>query len=117
MAYVDDANFIVPHEDVLFLLELFNKIATPLGAVMNTDKTRILTTTTGKSILPQKIKEDKTIGNELKIAIQKYSTTTDRDGNTTPVEVTTGLHILGVPVGSATNAHRTQRCIKNLTRT
>jgi len=52
LAYVDDANFLVPLEDVEFLLDTFNEIAVPLRAVMNTEKTRIMTATNGESILP-----------------------------------------------------------------
>lgn len=41
MAYVDDANFLVPLEDVKPLLEAFKEVAEPLGAKMNEEKTRI----------------------------------------------------------------------------
>jgi hypothetical protein len=49
LAYVDDCNVLLHHEDVLFFLDCFKQLVEPLGAVLNTEKTRILTTTTGSS--------------------------------------------------------------------
>ncbi len=100
MAYVDDANFLVPLEDVLPLLNAFNEVAEPLGAVMNTEKTRIMTSTTGKSILERLEKEDKATHDSLSEAINQFSRTSNADGSTSSYEETNGLRILGVPIGS-----------------
>ena len=97
MAYVDDTNCLIPIEDVHFFLQRFKDLGVPLGAVMNTDKTRIMTTTTGRSILDAHIQHNYTTGNDLKEAINLYSTK-----NSTMYEETNGLRILGSPVGSTT---------------
>ena len=100
MAYVDDANFLVPHEDVLFLLQTFQHFGTPLGAVMNTEKTRILTSTSGTSILPKLLNSNPLLHNDLQTAISTYSTKKDANSIQQPHEVCDGLRILGVPIGS-----------------
>ena len=108
LAYVDDANFLVPLEDVKPLLDAFKEVAEPLGCDMNTEKTRIFTTTTGESILPALKLADPTTHASLSSAIQTYSRENiDRSSNdsfpcelTKPCEVTTGLRVLGVPLGS-----------------
>ena len=64
---------------------------------MNTDKTRIMTTTTGRSVLDAHIQHNHTVGLELKEAITTYSTK-----NSKMYEETNGLRILGSPVGSIT---------------
>ncbi|KAL7506690.1 hypothetical protein ACHAXN_003926 [Cyclotella atomus] len=46
IGYVDDVNCMLHHDDVEFFLERFEQLATPLGAVLNKEKTRIMTTTT-----------------------------------------------------------------------
>ncbi|KAL7501724.1 hypothetical protein ACHAXN_000003, partial [Cyclotella atomus] len=51
MAYVDDVNSILNHSDIKYFLNRFRKLTTPLGAILNTEKTRILTTTTGESVV------------------------------------------------------------------
>ena len=50
LAYVDDVNCLVPLEDVKLLLPKFKEYGVPLGAVMNADKTRIMTSTHGHHI-------------------------------------------------------------------
>ena len=102
LAYVDDANFLVPLEDVELLLTTFNEVALPLGAVMNTEKTRIMTSTTNQSILPALAKANPTVQASLLRAIQQFSRKKDDTGEYTPYEETSGLRILGVPVGSPT---------------
>ena len=108
LAYVDDANFLVPLEDVKPLLDAFAEVATPLGCDMNTEKTRIFTTTTGTSILPALKQVDRPTHDSLQEAIRTYSREPiDRSSKvnfpcelTKPCEVTTGLRILGAPIGS-----------------
>ena len=95
MAYVDDTNCLLPIEDVHYFLQRFKEIGIPLGAEMNTDKTRIMTTISGQSILPTLIDSNLSIGLDLQQAITEYSTK-----NGEMYEETKGLRILGSPIGS-----------------
>ena len=98
LAYVDDANFLVPLEDVQPLLDAFNEIGPPLGAILNEEKTRILTSTSGKSILEDLQHSNPTVGTSLLKAIQTYSRNSDGSMH----EEVNGLRILGVPIGNDT---------------
>lgn len=49
MGYVDDVNILLHHVDVKFFVDCFVELATPLGARLNTLKTRIMTSTNGES--------------------------------------------------------------------
>ena len=51
MAYVDDANLFLHHEDVHWLLKNFVELAEPRGGKLNTFKTRILTSTFHASLV------------------------------------------------------------------
>ena len=114
LAYVDDANFLVPLEDVKPLLDAFKEVAEPLGCDMNTEKTRIFTTTTGESILPALTlkRANPTTHASLSSAIQTYSRENiDRSSNknfpcelTKPCEVTDGLRVLWVSPLAPTNS-------------
>lgn len=53
LAYVDDCNSLLHHDDVKFFLDRFVQLATPLGAILNTEKSRILTSTSGKLLVNQ----------------------------------------------------------------
>ena len=106
LGYVDDVNCMLHHDDVEFFLQQFELLATPLGAILNTEKTRIMTTTTGESILPR-FKAGTSMKQvmsaiALEDAIATYSTTKDNLGTIVPYEVTDGLRVLGAPVGSTT---------------
>ena len=100
MGFVDDVNALVPTNDVFLFLQLFEKYGNPLGAILNTDKTRILTTTSGKSVVQRLINSDLEVerqaGTSLSKAIHNYSRNKGE-----PIEVTDGLRVLGVPIGSA----------------
>jgi hypothetical protein len=103
LAYVDDCNILLHHDDVLFFLERFVALATPLGAILNTEKTRILTTTTGSSLVDAFLNSNDpnliARGASLKQAIATYSR--EQVGTALrPVEVTDGLRVLGSPIGS-----------------
>jgi len=98
LAYVDDANFLVPLEDVKPLLDAFNEIGPPLGAIMNEEKTRVLTSTSGTSILPELERHDPALHTSLQTAIQSYSK--NKDGSMH--EEVNGLRVLGVPLGNDT---------------
>jgi hypothetical protein len=104
LAYVDDCNVLLHHEDVLFFLDRFKHLAEPLGAVLNTEKTRILTSTTGSSLVSKLLLHPQMRmnmrGKLLEQAISKYSVKMI-DGIPSPVEVTDGLRVLGAPIGSA----------------
>jgi hypothetical protein len=105
MAYVDDVNSILHHSDIQFFLDRFHDLGSPLGAILNTEKTRILTTTSGQSVVDiDRMKAHQNIGISmagvaLEETIAEYSTT-KIDGNIVPVEVTDGLSVLGAPIGS-----------------
>ena len=96
----DDVNYLLHLRDVKPFLDSFKKHGEPLRAVMNTEKTQILTSTNNQSTVKRLQSsphiEDKLAGMSLHDAIKHYST--DKDGN--PVEVTDGLRVLGVPIGS-----------------
>ena len=104
-AYVDDCNSLIHLGDVEFFLNRFRELAEPLGAVLNTEKTRILTSTDGTTTTSKLLSDDNpvnvSIGQSLQRAISNYSTTI-KDGTRLPVEVEVvdGLRVLGVPVGS-----------------
>ena len=104
MSYVDDVNALIPLEDVETFLELFNKYGIPLGAIMNTEKTRIMTTITGNKLTDRLCNsvcnDTRIIGQSLKRAICKYSNKIV-DGVSTPYEEVHGLRVLGAPVGSS----------------
>ena len=103
LAYVDDVNALLHHLDVKFFLDKFNELATPLGGILNTEKTRILTSTSGTSVVDALISSQDMnkmmIGTSLQQAISTYSIKI-KDGIKTPVEVTDGLRVLGSPIGS-----------------
>ena len=87
---------------VKLFLDLFKKYGKPLGARLNTEKTRILTSTSGtpttEKLLHSGYAASQTIGDSLNQAIATYSK--DKDG--TPTELTDGIRVLGSPVGSTT---------------
>ena len=64
---------------------------------MNTDKTRIMTSTTGSSILPRLKSSNYNLASDLESAITQFSTK-----NSEMYEETEGLRILGSPIGSLT---------------
>ena len=59
MAYVDDVNCLLPSEDVEFFLEKFNEYGRKYGAIMSSEKTRILTSTSRDSIVKLLQHDDK----------------------------------------------------------
>ena len=103
MAYIDDVNMLVPLADVEFVLAKVREYGEPLGAIMNTEKTRVLTSTIGEKTTTKLISSEdestRQLGWSLLRAIAQYSTTI-KDGERVPVEVTDGLRVLGAPIGS-----------------
>ena len=108
LAYVDDTNSMLHHEDVDFFLRRFVELGRPLGADLNIEKTRILTSTSGAKLTETLIKHDDMHmvmrGKMLEGAISTYSTKIV-DGTRLPVEVTDGLRVLGAPIGSQHFCH------------
>ena len=104
LAYVDDVNALVPTRDVQLFLDLFEKYGKPLGAALNTEKTRILTSTSNTStstkLMNSGYEHIQQTGTSLSDAISKYSR--HKDGS--PAEITDGLRVLGSPVGSIPSA-------------
>ena len=82
MAYVDDVNCLLPLSDVKPFLDSFKKHGEPLGAVMNTEKTRILTSTANISTVSKLLTSDdfhtSLTGASLQSAIAHYSKQTRR---------------------------------------
>ena len=52
MTYIDNCGACVPHEDVLFFLKEFGKLAGTHGCHLNREKTRVMTSTLGTFSLP-----------------------------------------------------------------
>eukprot|EP00956_Cyclotella_meneghiniana_P037754 scaffold143726_cov74-Cyclotella_meneghiniana.AAC.5 len=105
MAYVDDVNALLHHDDVNWFLKRFVELATPRGGILNTMKTRILTSTSHSSTVSKMMLSPcdniKRQGSDLNDAIAAFSRTTDKNiGATVPVEVIDGLRVLGAPIGS-----------------
>ena len=90
LAYVDDLNCVIPHEDVYFFCNTFQKLATQIGLRLNEKKSVILTTTSGKSVLQY-------LPNDIKLhmtqCIKEF---------TSNKETTDGCTILGFPIGNTT---------------
>ena len=104
MAYVDDVNALLHHKDVRWFLQRFVELAQPRGGVLNTMKTRILTSTSHNSVISRLTSsQDATtqfVGADLNRAVTDYSRKTNEQGGFTKVEVVDGLRVLGAPIGS-----------------
>jgi hypothetical protein len=99
MAYVDDCNSLMHHDNILFFLNRCVQLETPLGAILK----RILTTTTGSSLVHKLVTSTDPIltqrGLALQSAIAQYSC--EQVGDIFKhKEVTDGLPGLGCPIGS-----------------
>jgi len=102
MAFVDDTNALLPHEDVHDFLKAFRKYGEPLGARLNVDKTRIMTTCKNTSLIKRMrdapwARGRKDLIDDLELAIKTFSRN-KKDGSM--VEVQDGLRVLGVPIGN-----------------
>jgi hypothetical protein len=87
IAFMDDTNILLPINDVAWFLKRMRTLGAPVGVIVGKDKTKILTNITGTSILPFLPPKQ---ADELKSALDEY----------TGGECTTGLRILGSPLGS-----------------
>jgi hypothetical protein len=97
LAYVDDVNCLLPHEDVEEFCAMFARLGAKLGAKLNTEKTCILTSTNGTDVPGELLKSNRigrnSVGASLQRAIKTYSTKLAG-------KRVDGLRILGIPVGS-----------------
>ena len=103
LGYVDDVSACTPLEDLKFLCDRFATIGAPIGCFVNPMKTRILTSTSGHSPLPDLHEINPTLTTSISDAISKYSTKSnniDILGPPLPAEITNGFRLLGSPVGS-----------------
>ena len=103
LGYVDDVSACTPLEDLKFLCDRFATIGAPIGCFVNPMKTRILTSTSGHSPLPDIHELNPTLATSISDAISKYSTKSNDInilGPPLPAEITTGFRLLGSPVGS-----------------
>ena len=58
MGYVDDVNILVLHKDLELFCNLFVKYGEPYGAIINSEKTQIMTTTSGRSVADRLLTEE-----------------------------------------------------------
>jgi hypothetical protein len=103
-AYMDDISATVPLEDISFFCTELERMGTPQGCFVNPFKTRILTSTSGTSILPHLQTTNPHLANDLTATLQKYSIQQLPHNATKPIELTTGFCLLGTPVSSHTFA-------------
>ena len=102
LGYVDDVSACVPLKDLQFLCDRFTTIGAPLGCFVNPIKTRILTSTSGHSPIPDLHHINPTLTTSISDAISRYSTRPNDVniiGPPLPAELTTGFCLLGSPVG------------------
>lgn len=104
MAYIDDVNALVPLEDVKFFLDKFKMYGEELGGFMNTEKTKIMTSTSNSSLVTRLQDSSDIVKNlladDLESAIATYSRKKREDKTIIPHEVTDGLRVLGAPIGN-----------------
>ena len=78
MGYVDNVNALITVKDAAEYLRLFEEIGGQLGAILNTKKTRFLTSTSGTCLVEQMINSNnsdtQTRSQLLRKIIEKYST-------------------------------------------
>jgi hypothetical protein len=103
LGYIEDISVCVPLKDLQFLCDIFSTIGAPLGCFVNPMETRILTSTSGHSPIPDLHYINPTLATTISDTISKYSTRpndVDIIGPPLPAELTTGFCLLGSPVGS-----------------
>jgi len=103
LGFIDDFSTVVPLKDLLFLCQQFRDCGLSLGCFINPDKTkRILTSTNGKSPIPTISSTNPGLASDITEAIATFSTKPNKlnPSQPTPVELTDGFQLLGIPVGS-----------------
>ena len=93
-SYIDDTHTFLHPDDIIPFLELLRRIGPPLGIHINFSKTQLLTTTTGISVRDQPPSpHNQTLIQALDYIRQQAPTGPNP-------EVTTGVRLLGQPLGS-----------------
>ena len=100
MAYVDDVTVLISICDVEVCLQLFKKYGAPLGAVLNTEKTRILTSTNNTSTVDKLLSSGYTHNNFIGTSLQNEIAHFSCDKDRSPLKIKNGLRVLGIPIGS-----------------
>ena len=99
MGYMDDINAIVHVQDAAFFVYHFKRLGLPLGAILNQEKTRVMTSTNDQKLtdLLREFNDPhlQSTGEDLLQMIQENST---KDG--VPQEITDGIRVLGTAVGN-----------------
>lgn len=93
-SYIDDTHTFLDPTDVIPFLQHFEAVGTPLGLHLNLAKTKLLTSTTGKSVREQTPTPHTTALTHALNYIQQQD-----PANPDP-EITTGVRFLGQPLGS-----------------
>ena len=70
LAYVDDVNAVLHHQDVDFFLRRFKVLGKPLGAILNTEKTRNMLSCRTAEASPQQ--RGSFIGTTIRIHHQRF---------------------------------------------
>jgi hypothetical protein len=104
LAYMDDISSTVHHDDIKVFCTEIEKLGKSRGCFLNPQKTRILTSCSGESILPSLASLNPTLAHDILSTISKYSIEKHKDGRSTAAELTNGFRLLGTPVGSASFA-------------
>ena len=71
LAYVDDVNCLLPHEDVEEFCDMFARLGAKLGAKLNTEKTCILTSTNGTDVPGELLKSSRIGRNSVGASLQR----------------------------------------------
>jgi hypothetical protein len=101
--YVNNVFACIPLVDLQFLCDQFATIGAPLGCFANPMKTRILTSTSAHSPLPDLHQINPTLATSISDTISRYSAKmNDIDilGPPLSTKLTTGFHLVGSPAGS-----------------
>ncbi len=99
LGYVDNISACIPLTDLQFLCNQFATIGAPLGCFVNPMKTRILTSTSGHSPIPDLLH----LNPMLATSITQHRCPL---GPSLPAKLTTSFHLLGSPVGSPAFAQK-----------
>jgi hypothetical protein len=103
LGYINDISSCVFLPDLPFLCNTLKTIGASLGCFVNPSKTRILTSCNGTSTLPLLHTTNPTLAKSISDTIAEFSTqphSTNKSVLALSVELTTGFHLLGQPIGS-----------------
>ena len=101
MGYMDDVNALVSIHDAAFFVNQFKKLGLPIGAILNQEKTRVMTSVNGVKLTDRLLISNNdqlvSLGRELRSLIKQNSTIKGA-----PLEITDGIRVLGSPIGNPT---------------